>query len=322
MNESKNIANSSQFHNVNYFDYLDEHCITIKRYTPIGELTVIVNPNYTTETNVQPYFVVAKELADKLDYHDISGLKYILDPQNFKVLDFNTLNKIKDLRECLGVDEIAPRGMMIISEPGLYHILQQSKKPEAVEFRNNVNSIILPNIRQYGEYSTREKESTDLMSVEAAKEMAKSITENFYKKLEEFKKEYDDRIANIERPSITFKKYGTIVQKVSYDFDQFVDMIKVDVQLATNWKYTVRKSDLYNFFRYHGFIEPTPSTRPTADGINSNMLGLCSFPLIYSNSSEIGVSIKTVIYEEYKDVIKKEFTNYILRSLIKSNSSV
>ena len=55
------------------------------------------------------------------------------------------------------VRSIPSRGnpnMTIINEPGLYHCIFNSRRPEAVEFQNWVYTYVLPSIRRYGAYVT------------------------------------------------------------------------------------------------------------------------------------------------------------------------
>ena len=143
----KNMTVDSEAINHNYFDSLDESCVSVKQDTQLGLLTVIINPN---DGNL---FFVGKEVASSLGYYDKSGIIKILDKSSYNWFSQNFLNKIKDLEVNLG-QPIATRGMVLISEPGIYHLLEVSGKPFAEEFRKQVNEGILPTIRKTGQYGT------------------------------------------------------------------------------------------------------------------------------------------------------------------------
>ena len=62
----------------------------------------------------------------------------------------------------------------IVNEPGLYHLIFQSRKPNAVKFQRWVYHEVLPSIRKYGYYAVP---SIEMLLKQIAKESAKNDEE-------------------------------------------------------------------------------------------------------------------------------------------------
>jgi prophage antirepressor-like protein len=82
---------------------------------------------------------VAKDVAEILDYKDATELTKRLDD---------------DDKRNLPVAGFGNRGVIVISEAGLYQATLESTKPEAKPFKKWVTSEVLPSIRKTGGYST------------------------------------------------------------------------------------------------------------------------------------------------------------------------
>ena len=95
-----------------------------------------------TLINGDPWFVAA-DIAHVLGYDHT--------PHMLRILNEWEMNTVHI------VDSIPSRGnpnMTIINEPGLYHCIFNSRRPEVVEFQNWVYTYVLPSIRQFGMYVT------------------------------------------------------------------------------------------------------------------------------------------------------------------------
>ena len=76
------------------------------------------------------------------------------------------------------------RGMLCVSEAGIYDLINLSKKPAAKAFRKWVNSTVLPAIRKDGGYVLgEEKVATGEMSEEAVMALSLRAMEGLKKKL-------------------------------------------------------------------------------------------------------------------------------------------
>ena len=65
----------------------------------------------------------------------------------------------------------------IVSEPGLYHLIFQSRKPEAKKFQHWVYHEVLPSIRKYGYYVAPQKIEENLPELPAPNTVVKGFEE-------------------------------------------------------------------------------------------------------------------------------------------------
>lgn len=85
-----------------------------------------------------------------------------------------------------------PQEMATVNEGGLYHLIFQSRKPEAKQFRKWVTSEVLPSIRRFGYYidpnSTLSGKDRKVLLRRYYKELAENITgEDIYKCAKRFR---------------------------------------------------------------------------------------------------------------------------------------
>ena len=105
-----------------------------------GELTTIIN----TDNEV---FFIGKEVANILEYSDISQLTRRLDDEEIIKINHS------DSKLILKQDDIHSSGIQLLTESGLYNAVLGSKKPEAKLFKKWITSEVLPSIRKTGSYS-------------------------------------------------------------------------------------------------------------------------------------------------------------------------
>lgn len=92
-----------------------------------------------TLINGDPWFV-ASDVAQILGYRDAYNMTRMLNEWGRSTHNVSTLG--------------GNQSVTIINEPGLYHCIFNSRRPEAVEFQNWVYTYVLPSIRRYGAYVT------------------------------------------------------------------------------------------------------------------------------------------------------------------------
>jgi prophage antirepressor-like protein len=88
-------------------------------------------------------WMVAKDVCDVLEIKDVSMALKALDEDEKGTSTVGTPG--------------GPQEMSIISEPGLFHLLNTSRKPAAKPFKRWVNHEVLPALRKTGVYATTDK---------------------------------------------------------------------------------------------------------------------------------------------------------------------
>lgn len=104
----------------------------------------------------EPWFV-GKDVATALGYADtFAALKQHV-PVKFKCVlnakDFKQMASQSKTGETPPLEFDSPRGLMFISEAGLYRLAMSSKMPKAQDFTDWVCSVVLVSIRKTGSYS-------------------------------------------------------------------------------------------------------------------------------------------------------------------------
>lgn len=124
--------------------------------------------------NNETWFV-AKDVCNALGLHDVSRAVINLDDDE------------KLLRLLLVSGQ--RRHMTAVSESGLYHLIFNSRKPEARRFRRWVTQEVLPSIRQTGGYSTAVRpRSLELKPRERSAELTE-----FYRELSRWVTQEDEQ---------------------------------------------------------------------------------------------------------------------------------
>jgi prophage antirepressor-like protein len=119
-----------------------------------------------------PWFVAA-DVCAVLDLKQVTNALRHLD-------DDEKLTLTNDKGQKIGRG--GPQSFNIISESGLYALIQRSRKPEAKKFRKWVTSEVLPSIRKTGGYGIHDAERTKIaiaFALEASKVAAQSVIEAF-----------------------------------------------------------------------------------------------------------------------------------------------
>lgn len=102
----------------------------------------------------KPWFI-AKEVCDILGLDNVGQAVKGLDPDEKNVISIT-------------IDDRKGRGSpkrTIISEPGLYKLIQKSRKPEAKRFDRWVRHEVLPSIRKTGSYSVAPQIETEIRPI-------------------------------------------------------------------------------------------------------------------------------------------------------------
>lgn len=94
----------------------------------------------TVTIDDEPYFV-AKDVCDILSLSDVS-------------MAVSRLDDDEKLTQALLVSG-QKRQMWVVNESGLYHLIFQSRKPEAKAFRKWVTAEVLPTLRRTGRYEVK-----------------------------------------------------------------------------------------------------------------------------------------------------------------------
>lgn len=150
----------------------------IRRFTDIdfGELRFVIMKN-------TPYFVaidVCRILDIKNPWDAMSRLdndeKIIFHSKNSNVgnADFRKIDENSNLG-ITEVRDIPNRGLNLVNESGLYHLIFMSRKPLAKKFRKWVTSVVLPAIRKSGMYIDTTHEEVRKLGIHIRKNECKCI---------------------------------------------------------------------------------------------------------------------------------------------------
>jgi len=109
----------------------------------------------------EPWFV-AKDVAEVLGYANPSR----------SVQDHCKYAKLLKTTDSGVLDEIGPRGILIIPESDVYRLIMKSRLPEAEKFEEWVVGTVLPSIRKNGSYGIQQLSRLDIarMLVESEEE--------------------------------------------------------------------------------------------------------------------------------------------------------
>lgn len=158
----------------------------------------------------QPWFI-AKDVAEILEIGNARESIRAFPPSEKDVITTDTLG--------------GPQKTTVISEPGLYRLIFQSRKKEAEEFKTWVVTEVLPQIRKTGSY---QKE----LSLE---EQALKVITGLSAKVEEQRKALEEA-----QPKVEF--YDTIVEgEKCFNMSETVKLLKLTI--GRNKFYTLLKAD-------------------------------------------------------------------------------
>ena len=122
------------------------------------------------------YFVAA-DICRALDIQNPRDAVSRLSEDEKKLIDLNGVTSSVDNAD--GITGAVSGGWIkneinVVNEPGLYHLIFQSRKPNAVKFQRWVYHEVLPSIRKYGYYAVP---SIEMLLKQIAKESAKNDEE-------------------------------------------------------------------------------------------------------------------------------------------------
>lgn len=142
-----------------------ENILQVFNNASFGDLRVIVKNN--------EYWFAGKDVANALGYTDTDkAIRVHVDEEDKQLFKpdktaglkspFDYFPFLKSQASENTTFEIPNRGMMFISESGLYSLILSSKLPKAKEFKRWVTSEILPSIRKTGSYSVKQEKADEL----------------------------------------------------------------------------------------------------------------------------------------------------------------
>ncbi len=175
----------------------------------------------------EPYFV----LADVCKALGLSNPTMVA-----RTLPKNALNSIEV------IDSMGRKQMVnVITESGLYKVIFQSRKEEAIKFQEWVTSEVLPSIRKHGAYLTPQKVEDILTNPDTIIQLATQL------KAEKAKKEEALKLIESQKPMVRFaKRVGSCASTLSIQ-----DFAKV---ISDKTRYTIGQNRLYALLRGAGYI--------------------------------------------------------------------
>ncbi len=143
----------------------NENLPQIFNHKEFGNLTVI-------KKNDDIWFIV-NEVCGMLGLKDGKNVARNL-KKNLELIKVDTKGvfSITPLQTAGGIQNVS-----IVSEIGLYELIGQSRKKEAIRFRYWINSEVLPSIRKHGFYSTGQNPFENYTELDWIKKAVKTIEE-------------------------------------------------------------------------------------------------------------------------------------------------
>lgn len=110
----------------------------------------------TLEIEGEPWFV-GKDVAGILGYRETSGMRKLLDKEDYQEIDPQSLDMTGFVQNGTTLEPNKNiRRMLLINESGLYQAVFNSSLPQAKAFKRWVTSEVLPAIRKHGLYAVNE----------------------------------------------------------------------------------------------------------------------------------------------------------------------
>ena len=206
----------------------------------MNELKTFQNPKFgtirTTTINGEPWFVAADvckvlgleqvtRAMSRLD-DDEKGLLKVTHPQSSsKFMDVNGVN-----------------------EPGLYHLVLCSTKPEAKAFKRWITHDVIPAIRKHGAYMTPEKVEEILLNPDTIIKLATEL------------KEERERTAALNAKIKADKPYTEFGAAIAANSDAI--LVRDFAKLLHNDGIKMGEKRLYKWLRENGFLMQTAPTKP------------------------------------------------------------
>jgi len=194
--------------------------------------------------NGEPWWVamdVCEVLGTRTD-----NIHTILDADEFSKVDPCTI----------GVENNAPNGITVVSEPGLYSLILRSRKPFAKAFKRWVTHEVLPSIRKTGSFSIP-KSYSEALALAASQAL----------QLEEASKREQLLLEEREKMNPFIKKYKELAETQGlYTFSLAAKAIHNT--LAEN----IGRNRLTAWLRAEGYIRNTEELEPYQQHIENGLL--------------------------------------------------
>jgi len=102
----------------------------------------------------EPWWI-AKDVCDYLEHSNVSMALENLDEDEKTILNIQELNNT--LSNTYSIISAGNPNLNFINESGLYHLIFNSRKPQAKQFRKWITHEVIPSIRKTGQYSIPQK---------------------------------------------------------------------------------------------------------------------------------------------------------------------
>ena len=148
-----------------------------------NQLQIFDNPEFGTIRTILidgEIWFVAADVCRALDIQNVTQAVAILNEDEKSKISENriTIDPIQNIGSTgtpfVENDNPFLKEVNIVNEPGLYHLIFQSRKPNAVKFQRWVYHEVLPSIRKHGYYAVP---SIEMLLKQIAKESAKNDEE-------------------------------------------------------------------------------------------------------------------------------------------------
>ncbi len=119
-------------------------------------------------SGITPYTFDGQDVRTAID---TQGNPMFCLPEVCRILDIDQPSKVKNRLDEKGMTSIPTptagglQELTYISEPNLYRVIFQSRKPDAVRFQNWIFEVVIPSIRKTGSYMAKPMSTLDILEL-------------------------------------------------------------------------------------------------------------------------------------------------------------
>jgi len=180
--------------------------------------------------------------------------------------------------------------MTIISESGLYKIIANSRKPEAIDFQNWLYSVVLPSIRRYGAY------------IEPEVREQLNNNPNLITYYNDKINEYENQVCNLQNQITNILPHANVGEFIINNMGNIP--IEVLAKIFNASGIDIGRNRLFELLRKDGYLMKHGTNRPTQKSMDMGIMSYTTGILPNGSSCTIvWITPKGIEYfiNKYKD---------------------
>jgi len=270
----------------------------------MNELKIFKNVELNTEIrslmiNNEPWFV-AKDVCDALGIKNVSDAISSLRKKSKGVVSTDTLQTSG------GIQSVS-----IVNEQGMYMLIMQSRKPEAINFQLWVTGDVLPSIRKHGMYATDNTIENMINNPDFAIELLTTLKEE-----RQLRVKTQNKLNNVVEASNQLKSF-VLDEDTEYTMSEFAKLISNNIEGTIN--HTVGRNGVLQFMRDMGIIQKTSDGNEPYQQYISNGYTKVKIKEIKRSNGDTMFKKSTVVTPRGVVRLSKPVTDYIISEIEKLN---